>query len=102
MGCASIHVGDDPGAAAMLCRDSSRPCSPPDGEPSRAIRSTSARPSVGERIPMPTLLRGYLRMGAYVCGEPAWDERLSHRRPSRPPAMARLNERYAQRLLRAA
>ena len=31
------------------------------------------RPTPPERVAMPPLLRGYLKLGARVCGRPAWD-----------------------------
>ena len=35
------------------------------------VRPTPARP--GALSDVPSLLRGYLRLGAWVCGEPAYD-----------------------------
>ena len=103
MGCASIPVGDDPGAAATLCRRLVRDyASPPEWRayPYHAFDvRTSGDP---ESIPLPTLLRAYLRMGAYVCGEPAWDDAFRTADLLILLPMARLNERYTQRLLRAA
>ncbi|MGI5214560.1 GNAT family N-acetyltransferase [Plantactinospora sp. CA-290183] len=51
----------EPGAAAVL--------TPPAG----AAPEAGAEPVRRPRVPMPALLRGYLRLGAWVCGEPAYD-----------------------------
>jgi putative hemolysin len=73
-GCASVPLGDGGGVAASV-RDRVRarhlppqpycvqPLTPWD--PDGVVRS--------QRAPMPPLLRGYLRLGAWVCGEPAHD-----------------------------
>jgi len=103
MGCASIHVGEDPGAAAILCSDLLREhMSPPEFRVSPHHRFDVRAADRGERLALPTLLRGYLRMGAYICGEPAWDDAFRTADLLVLLPMARLNERYAQRLLRAA
>mgnify|MGYP000222765788 CR=1 FL=1 len=54
----------------------------------------------GPDLPMPALLQGYLRMGARICGQPAWDPQfgcadfltLLHRE--------NLSERHGRRFLR--
>ena len=103
MGCASIHVGDDPGAAAILCRNLLRDHpSPPEWRVYPRHRFDVRVPDGAARVALPTLLRGYLRMGAYVCGEPAWDDAFRTADLLVLLPMARLNERYAQRFLRAA
>jgi putative hemolysin len=103
MGCASIHVGDDPRGAAILCRDLLRDhSSPPEWRVYPRHRFDVRVPDSGNRVTLPTLLRGYLRMGAYVCGEPAWDDAFRTADLLVLLPMARLNERYAQRFVRAA
>jgi putative hemolysin len=73
-GCASVPL-DDGGvtAAGVRLRTREKHMSPP------ALRVTPRRPWVSPvapaaRITVPPLLRGYLRLGAWVCGEPAYDE----------------------------
>jgi len=103
MGCASIHVGTDPAGAGILCRDLLRNHASPLAWRVRPRHpfdvSTRER---GEPLPVPTLLRGYLRMGAYVCGEPAWDDAFRTADLLVLLPLTRLDARYAQRLLRAA
>lgn len=72
VGCASVPLGDG-GALAASVAERVR-----DGHaaPERH-RVTPHRPWIGgavaRRAPLPPLLRGYLRLGAWVCGPPAHD-----------------------------
>jgi putative hemolysin len=74
-GCASVPV-DDGGhtAAGVWARVSGKHMSPP------AMRVRPRLPWLSEATPvgdpktaLPPLLRGYLRLGSWVCGEPAHD-----------------------------
>jgi putative hemolysin len=103
MGCASLHVGDDPGGAALLCRDLVRDHAAPPGWRVRPRHPFDVRTSArGEPMPLPALLRGYLRLGALVCGEPAWDDAFRTADLVFLLPVARMNARYADRLRRAA
>jgi putative hemolysin len=103
MGCASIPVGADPGAPAALCRQLLREHpSPPEWRVHPIRRFDVRTPERPGRIPVPSLLRAYVRMGAYVCGDPAWDDAFRTADLLVLLPMARLNERWAHRLLRAA
>ena len=48
---------------------------------------------------LPPLLKGYLRAGAYVCGDPAWDPDFNTADLQILMAMSRLNNRYARHFL---
>ena len=50
--------------------------------------------------PIPTLLKGYLRLGAYVCGEPAWDAAFKTADLLLMLPLVRMNPRYANRFER--
>lgn len=50
---------------------------------------------------VPPLLKGYLRLGAYICGEPAWDTEFKTADMLIMLPMARLNPRYLNRFQRA-
>ncbi len=74
-GCASVPL-DDGGelAAGVWARVAGRHLSPP------ALRVRPRRPWLSQDAPagdparpLPPLLRGYLRLGSWVCGEPAYD-----------------------------
>ncbi|MER5453322.1 GNAT family N-acyltransferase [Micromonospora sp. NPDC002389] len=78
-GCASVPVADGGlAAAAVWAQVQSRHLAPPPLRV-RPLRPWFAEPGV-PRTPVegtagliPPLLRGYLRLGAWVCGEPAYD-----------------------------
>ncbi|AVT30469.1 GNAT family N-acetyltransferase [Plantactinospora sp. BC1] len=91
-GCTSVPL-DDAGATAagVWSEVRRRHLSPPPmrvrphrpwlAEPAGAAALAAGQPPVptgapaaaGGRVAMPPLLRGYLRLGAWVCGEPAYD-----------------------------
>lgn len=77
IGCASVSLADGPGQAALfhdLAR--ARHWAPPEQQ----CRAWWPMPTAGvprpERLRIPPLLHGYLRLGAAICSEPAWDERF--------------------------
>jgi putative hemolysin len=47
----------------------------------------------------PPLIKGYLRLGAYVCGDPAWDPDFNTADLLVLLPMSRLNKRYARHFL---
>ncbi|RZU50020.1 putative hemolysin [Krasilnikovia cinnamomea] len=74
-GCASVGL-DDGGhtAAGVWARAQARHLSPP----SLRVRPrrpwlTATTPAGDPKAAVPPLLRGYLRLGSWVCGEPAYD-----------------------------
>jgi putative hemolysin len=85
-GCASVPIGDGGATAAGVWEQiSAKHLSPPPmrvvprrpwlAEPA-GLASVAARAEAGAAAPraeVPVLLRGYLRLGAWVCGEPAYD-----------------------------
>ncbi len=103
MGCASIPIADDGHGAASLYRRLARDhLSPPEW------RVLPRRPLPLERLveeaeaTIPTLLRGYLKMGAYLCGPPAWDEDFRCADVLVLLPMKRMRQRYRAHFLRAA
>jgi putative hemolysin len=74
IGCASVPMGDGGlQAAAIMEQLRARHLSP------EALRVTPRRPLPPVRLDanvrpvLPALLKAYLRLGAWVCGEPCWD-----------------------------
>jgi len=103
VGCASIGLGDDPPSAATLCRRLVREhSSPPDWRvfPRRPLPWEARHDEIA--APLPPLVKGYLRLGAWVCGEPAWDPAFHTADLLLLLPMERLSQRHAARLLRAA
>lgn len=73
-GCASMSVADGGGGARVMYAKLPSASMAPDEYrvfPKRALPAW--RSGAGVAAPAPPLLKGYLRCGAYICGEPAWD-----------------------------
>ncbi|MGZ3235999.1 MAG: GNAT family N-acetyltransferase [Burkholderiaceae bacterium] len=101
IGCASISLADGGHNAAALYH---------------AVRDTNLAPSeyrvtphlpfpVEEREPghkpqMPPLIKGYLRGGAWICGEPAWDPDFHCADLFMLLPLAKLDSRYARHYLK--
>ena len=102
-GCASIAIGNDMAGAAALCRRLTlEHGSPPEWRVfPRQPLPCDLTPGTRE-APLPPLLKGYLRLGAYVCGEPAWDPAFGSADVQLLLPLERLSHRHAARLLRAA
>lgn len=102
MGCASVPA-NDPGYAADACARLLRDHAAP-----HEWRVTPYRPlpldgaNAAMRVALPPLVRGYLRMGAMVCGPPAWDQAFRTADVLMVLPMARLERRFANRFDRAA
>jgi putative hemolysin len=101
IGCASVSLADGHAPAAAIC---GRLCEEYLG-PER-WRVFPHRPfptrdwSRTLPVEVPSLIRGYLRLGALVCGEPAWDEEFNTADLLMLLPLSQLDPRYARRLLR--
>lgn len=51
-------------------------------------------------VSCPALIKGYLRLGAYICGEPAWDPEFNCADMLIMLPMSRINPRYAAHFLK--
>ena len=51
-------------------------------------------------VKIPPLIKGYLRLGAYIGGEPAWDPDFNTADLFILLPMSRLNEKYAKHFIR--
>ena len=103
IGCASIPIAGDPAGVAALCRRLLHTHgTPPEWRvtPYRpfAVRPIAQRPEA----PVPPLLKTYLRMGARVGGQAAWDPDFDTADLFIVLSVAELTTRYARRFLRAA
>jgi putative hemolysin len=103
IGCASLGSEDGGHVAASVCRRMLRDHL---SEPAWRVRPRRAFVLEGWRdvadAPLPPLLKGYLRLGAEVCGEPAWDPAFRSADLLVRLDLTRANPRYVDRLLRAA
>lgn len=102
IGCASIPVGDDPAATRALCRKILAEHSSSDTWRVTPYRPFALDDAAATPASMPPLLKGYLRMGATVCGAPAWDPQFGTADFLILLSVADMSRRYAQRLFRAA
>ena len=103
IGCVSIGTRDGGHVAASVCRRLLQHHLSP-----AAWRVVPRRAFVLEGwreipdAPAPPLLKGYLRLGAQACGEPAWDGDFDTADLLMMLSLAQINPRYVERLLRAA
>jgi len=72
VGCASVSLADG-GALAASVWDQVRRHLAPEAYRVRPWTAWEVGPAQPPRLPLPPLLRGYLRLGAWVCGPPAHD-----------------------------
>jgi putative hemolysin len=97
IGCASVTLADG-GHLAAFVRDKAQSCLAP-----LDYRVFPRAPFPHEQFQrplsaeMPPLLRGYLRAGAQVCGEPAWDPSFNNADFPLLVALDNLNPRFARR-----
>ena len=52
------------------------------------------------QVACPPLIKGYLRLGAYICGEPAWDPDFNTADMLIMLPLSRLDKRYATRFMK--
>ena len=100
MGCASISMADGGHAAASLYNRLSENLGPQEYRvfprcplPLAALRKDSPAET-------PPLIKAYLRAGAWVCGEPAWDPDFNTADLPILMPMGRVSSRYARHYLR--
>ncbi|MFG1653907.1 GNAT family N-acetyltransferase [Micromonospora sp. NPDC049275] len=83
-GCASVPVADGGRTVAgVWAQAQARHLSPPPlrvrplrpwfAEPAAAPAAPASATDPAARVAVPPLLRGYLRLGAWICGEPSYD-----------------------------
>jgi putative hemolysin len=100
MGCASIQLDDGGITASATYRHVKDRCLSPDcwrvfpriPFPVKVIPSIS----VGA---LPPLIKGYVRLGAYVCGEPAWDQQFNSADLLMLLPLSQMNPRYARHFM---
>ena len=96
IGCASISMADGGHAAASMYKRLGENMSPLEY---RVFpRCPLPLESLNSDLPaeLPPLIKGYLRAGAYVCGDPAWDPDFNTADLPILMPMSRLDNRYAR------
>lgn len=101
IGCASIGMADGGHVAASVYRKLHRIYTAPI-EYSVFPQNPLPLHALNQHLdaPIPPLLKGYLRLGAYICGEPAWDPEFNTADLLILLPMSRLNGRYAKHFLK--
>lgn len=103
MGCASIGMHDGGHAAASIYRRLSlEHMSPIEWRvfPRHALPLAALDQT--RNAPLPPLIKGYMRVGCYVCGEPAWDPDFNTADLLVMLPMSLMNKRYARHYLEQA
>ena len=102
IGCASISMNDGGHNAANLYRElETKHLAPIEYRVFPLHGLPVERLANGQKIHVPPLLKGYLRAGAWICGEPAWDPDFNSADLLVMLPIARLKQRYARHFLGA-
>ncbi|MBI3221744.1 MAG: GNAT family N-acetyltransferase [Nitrosomonadales bacterium] len=101
IGCASISMADGGHVAASIYRKLHRIYFAP-AEYRVFPRCPLPLHALNQYLdaPIPPLLKGYLRLGAYICGEPAWDPEFNTADLLILLPMARMTTRYAKHFIK--
>jgi len=101
MGCASVSLADGGhNAAALYHAFREKNLAPPDYRVAPLLPFPLEDREAGIEPQIPPLLRGYLRSGAWVCGEPAWDPDFHSADFFLLLPLSKLDSRYARHYLK--
>lgn len=101
IGCASVPMNDGGHAAASLFnRLKEDHLSPPEYRvfPHNPLPIEALNQDI--QVACPPLIKGYLRLGAYICSEPAWDAYFNTADMLVMLPLSRINQRYAAHFLK--
>jgi putative hemolysin len=100
IGCASISMNDGGHAAASIARAArEKYLSPIEWRVSPRCPLPLEALDRHVEATMPPLLKGYFRVGAYVCGDPSWDPDFNTADLLLLLPMSRMNKAYARHFL---
>jgi putative hemolysin len=100
VGCASIGMADGGHIAASVYRQmTERHLAPVEWRATPRYRLPVESLDDGQTAALPPLIKGYTRLGAMVCGEPAWDPDFNTADLLMLLPMAQLNRSYARRFI---
>ncbi len=101
IGCASISLADGGGNAAAVYHGlTQEQLAPAEYRVMPRLPFPLAERDAAHTAQVPPLLKGYLRSGAWVCGEPAWDADFHCADLFLLMPLARLDDRYARHYLK--
>jgi putative hemolysin len=102
IGCASISMADGGhGAAGIYERLRQSHLSPVEYRVFPRCALPLDVPECAPAAPLPPLIKGYVRVGAYVCGAPAWDPDFNSADLLMLLPLSRTDARYARHFLKA-
>lgn len=100
MGCASISIADGGHVAASLYHQLRVDnLSPVEWRVFPRYPLPLARLEKNLTVSAPPLIKGYLRVGAYICGDPAWDPDFNTADLLMLLSMSRISPRYARHFM---
>lgn len=100
VGCASIGMADGGHIAASVYRQlAERALAPVEWRVTPRTRLPVESLDDGQTAVLPPLIKGYTRLGAMVCGEPAWDPDFNTADLLMLLPMAQLNRSFARRFI---
>jgi putative hemolysin len=101
IGCASVSLADGGhNAAALYHALAESNLSPADYRVMPHLPFPTEEREPGHRATIPPLIKGYLRGGAWICGEPAWDPDFHSADLFMLLPLAKLDSRYARHYLK--
>ncbi|MFW2455098.1 GNAT family N-acetyltransferase [Methyloversatilis discipulorum] len=102
IGCASIGLADGGHNAAAIWAGLSAHMAPAEYRVFPKVRLPLERLTPNASSVLPPLVKGYIRAGAEVCGEPAWDPDFNTADLPLLLTMAKLDARYARHFVQRA
>ncbi|MCE9569560.1 MAG: GNAT family N-acetyltransferase [Rhodocyclales bacterium] len=103
MGCASIGMADGGhNAANLFSQMDAAHMAPAEYRAFPLHGLPFERLATGQPALVPPLIKGYLRVGAWVCGEPAWDPDFNTADLLMLLPMSRMNPRYMRHFMKPA
>jgi putative hemolysin len=100
IGCASISLADGgKNAAAIYHALAQTNLAPSEYRVVPRLAFPTGCPEPGQQFQLPPLLKGYIRSGAWICGEPAWDPDFHCADLFLLMPLANLDDRYARRYM---
>ena len=101
MGCASISLADGgAGAANIYASLEKKAMCPIDYRVFPRSPLSLDCFQLQDNYPIPALIKGYVRLGSYVCGEPTWDPDFNTADILMLLSLNQLSPRYAKKLFR--
>jgi putative hemolysin len=101
IGCASISLADGGHNAVAVCQALSEThLAPPEYRVAPHVPFPIHDLHAEQPVQVPALLKGYMRSGAWICGDPAWDADFNSADLFLLLPLDRLDERYARRYMK--